>query len=658
MKSKIRINRLSLPLSLTTAIAAMMTGQAAHAQTISWTNTGSTTAWYTNTNWNPNTSSSQWLTTNIAQFNNTGTATTAGINMGTASLSIGAIEISSLRTRALTIGNSSATAGTLTLNGATVNSVNNVILRNASNSLLTLQNNETGSGKTMNIVLANATNNIIQIDGSGGVTISSNISGSGRQLTRQGDGTGALTLSGNNTFDGGLNFTGAAILALQHSNAAGTGTINIASTRASNDTAAIMTLAGGINVANDIVIDSATGRNTINAITSGSNTLSGDITINNNGSGNQIVFQNQVNNSTLTIGAATPNSTTFTAASYSGSISFRAGTSSTNAVGVINSQINAPNATFNLNNNGVWTVNSTGNSWASTTLSTAGSRIILGANDALATGAQISTGSVAASVNLNGFNQSVAGLVGSSSTAEIFNGSSSTDSTLTLAGLAADRAFSGAITDGSGGKKTSLVVNISTAFVQTLSGTNTFTGTTTVTAGTLLVNGSLASGSAVTVETNGILGGNGTVNGTLAINGKVAPGGVGTDIKTLNAGATTWNGGGVLNFDLATTGTTSDKLNITGDFIKGSAGTYEFNFMGSTPAWGTTFTLVEWSGDLTGFDIDASDFSHTGLGTGSYSTSYFTITGKTLQFTAIPEPTSALAGLLLGFGLLRRRRQG
>jgi uncharacterized protein (TIGR03382 family) len=27
-----------------------------------------------------------------------------------------------------------------------------------------------------------------------------------------------------------------------------------------------------------------------------------------------------------------------------------------------------------------------------------------------------------------------------------------------------------------------------------------------------------------------------------------------------------------------------------------------------------------------------------------------------LQWTAIPEPTSALAGLLLGAGLLRRRR--
>jgi MYXO-CTERM domain-containing protein len=42
-------------------------------------------------------------------------------------------------------------------------------------------------------------------------------------------------------------------------------------------------------------------------------------------------------------------------------------------------------------------------------------------------------------------------------------------------------------------------------------------------------------------------------------------------------------------------------------------------------------------------------------GVSSYGT--FTITGSTLNWTAVPEPTSALAGLLLGAGLLRRRRQ-
>ena len=35
---------------------------------------------------------------------------------------------------------------------------------------------------------------------------------------------------------------------------------------------------------------------------------------------------------------------------------------------------------------------------------------------------------------------------------------------------------------------------------------------------------------------------------------------------------------------------------------------------------------------------------------------YFTASGSMLTWTAVPEPTSALAGLLLGAGLLRRRR--
>jgi autotransporter-associated beta strand protein len=124
--------------------------------------------------------------------------------MRTASLSIGAIHVDSTRSRALTIGNSSTNAGTLTLNGTTVNSISNVILRNASANLLTLQNNESGTGKTMNIALGNSTNNIISVDGTGGITIDSVIQGAGRNLTISGTNTGTVTLSGNNTFGGVL----------------------------------------------------------------------------------------------------------------------------------------------------------------------------------------------------------------------------------------------------------------------------------------------------------------------------------------------------------------------------------------------------------------------------------------------------------------------
>lgn len=179
-----------------------------HAQTITWRNGGANTAWYTGGNWSPATNASAWTTSDIAQFANTGSAITAGINMGTSSLSIGSIEVTSARTRALTIGNSSGTGGSLTLNGATINSVPNVILRNDSGSALTLQNNETGSGKTMNIVLANTTNNVVNVDSTGNIVISSAISGSSRKLTVNTASSGDLRLSGAGSWTGGTDITG------------------------------------------------------------------------------------------------------------------------------------------------------------------------------------------------------------------------------------------------------------------------------------------------------------------------------------------------------------------------------------------------------------------------------------------------------------------
>ncbi|AMS25928.1 hypothetical protein AEM51_01785 [Bacteroidetes bacterium UKL13-3] len=171
------------------------------SDSIVWANKAAATAWYTNNNWSPITASGAWTSGNIAKFNNLGLATTAGINMGTSFLSIAAIEITSLRTRNLSIGNSATTSGALTLNGAYINNLANVIIRNNSGSILTIQDNETGSGKIMGLVLGNTTDNKIVIDGTGGVTISSIISGS-NSLTKQGSGSGILTLSGSNTYTG------------------------------------------------------------------------------------------------------------------------------------------------------------------------------------------------------------------------------------------------------------------------------------------------------------------------------------------------------------------------------------------------------------------------------------------------------------------------
>ena len=205
----------------------------------------------------------------------------------------------------------------------------------------------------------------------------------------------------------------------------------------------------------------------------------------------------------------------------------------------------------------------------------------------------------------------------------------------------------------------------------TLTSASTYTGATTVTAGTLLMGDAAAdtfATSGVTVASGATLGGSGVIAGTVGVTGILAPGNSG--IGTLAAGTTTWNGAAVnaaetiWQFDLGAATGSSDTLAITGNFKNDStAGSvYKFNFMNSAPsAWGNIYTLATWTGS-TDF-TNVNQFSWTGL-SGAYSglDSYFTLTGVgvntggSLTFTAVPEPTNAFAGLLIGAGLLRRRR--
>lgn len=172
-------------------------------------------AWLTGSNW---TGGSTPGINDIAQFGvNPTPGTSAGINMngstnnGANNQAVGAIEILDTRLIALTIGNSSTSAnGTLTFNGASVNSVNNVIVRNNSSQSLTIQNIQGSGNKTMAVALNNSSDNVIRIDAAGGVTISSIVSGS-NPLTVSGSGTGIVALTGANTYTGNTTVTGATL---------------------------------------------------------------------------------------------------------------------------------------------------------------------------------------------------------------------------------------------------------------------------------------------------------------------------------------------------------------------------------------------------------------------------------------------------------------
>ena len=244
-----------------------------------------------------------------------------------------------------------------------------------------------------------------------------------------------------------------------------------------------------------------------------------------------------------------------------------------------------------------------------------------------------------------------------------------------------------------------------------LTGTNAYTGATTVKAGTLSVastgtiNGTggvnigaatfnYNSATALTknvtfTSTGGTLSGSGTINQAVNVTtgNTLAPGnGVGKETFTNNLtfGSTS---GSILEWELASTpnetviadnsnyasnrGTDYDAVNVAGT-LGGSGAVLRVVLNG-----GQDFSETFWNSDRTWSDI-FRDGDGTGTGNVSFaayfssveyynstngnlgvptSQGYFGMSGNTLSwYSAVPEPTSALAGLLLGAGLLRRRR--
>ena len=241
------------------AASSFLAVSSVHAATDVWQGTSSG-AWFTPGNWTlglPGTG-------DIAQFSTAGTATTITITMsgatnnGTANEAVGAVDILSTRGANLTLtNNATSTAGTFTLNGATVtladsSTLSNVIIHNNSIRNLTLASGTS----TMTVALGNATNNIISLEGSGNITIGSNITqvNAGSKLTLSGGGTGALILSGTNSFSGGLIITGSEVQVSADVNLGATG-----GTITMNGGALTATTGFTIGATRDILLGSTAG---------------------------------------------------------------------------------------------------------------------------------------------------------------------------------------------------------------------------------------------------------------------------------------------------------------------------------------------------------------------------------------------------------------
>jgi autotransporter-associated beta strand protein len=213
----------------------------------------------------------------------------------------------------------------------------------------------------------------------------------------------------------------------------------------------------------------------------------------------------------------------------------------------------------------------------------------------------------------------------------------------------------------------------------TLSGTNAYIGATSVNAGKLLVSGSIAN-SAVTVtgaNTTLASGSTGTIGSSVTVsNGAILAAGDTNSIgsATVGSGGTTLNSSSIFSWDLNVTTpantastTTYDKLvtsSLGGDdsavFAVVLAGGQSFDdaFWTTNHSWDNVFSTNGLAAGALGMSSVFSSFTYNGSGSAPVSGAFtFTGTGgSTLTWSAVPEPSTAFAGLLVAAGFLRRRR--
>jgi fibronectin-binding autotransporter adhesin len=202
-----------------------------------------------------------------------------------------------------------------------------------------------------------------------------------------------------------------------------------------------------------------------------------------------------------------------------------------------------------------------------------------------------------------------------------------------------------------------------------LTNANTYTGNTLVSAGTLLVNNTSGSGTGtgdLTVAAGATLGGTGTVGGSTTIDGILSPGNSPgvlsfSNSLTLNSTAQT-----LIEIDGSSRGIEYDGVNVTGaltfngalNLIFGTTfgASHLFNLFdfGSTSG---EFTSISLAGSYTGSFTDAGSGVWTAsTNSGNELWSFNHGTGD-LILTVIPEPTTALLGLLGVLVFFRRRRK-
>jgi autotransporter-associated beta strand protein len=292
--------------------------------------------------------------------------------------------------------------------------------------------------------------------------------------------------------------------------------------------------------------------------------------------------------------------------------------------------------------------------------------ILSASGNAIGDSSAVSFAGAGAVLQFNSTNETIGSLASSGTDGTI----NLSGNTLTTGGNNASTTYGGTITGTGGG-----LIKTGTG-TMTLTGTNTHTGETAVTAGKLVVTNSIGS-SAVTVSGAGTIlatDAAASFGSTIAIqNGAIlALGDAGIAGTATVTSTSTFNNGSIFSWDIDDAGTGYDKLvtsNVLGEATAGDAvfrivasdALVSQNFWNTTRTWSDIFTtdgtsaIADWA-TLFGNTVSVVNSSFTSITTTGYGS--FSVSGNTLTWTAVPEPTTALAGLLLTAGLLRRRRQG
>jgi autotransporter-associated beta strand protein len=220
----------------------------------------------------------------------------------------------------------------------------------------------------------------------------------------------------------------------------------------------------------------------------------------------------------------------------------------------------------------------------------------------------------------------------------------------------------------------------------TLSGANTYSGNTTISFGTLRVNGTHTGAGSYTVASGARLAGTGAVTLTsgnnVTISGNVAPGAsVGNLTLNTPSGSTVMAPGGSYDWEIsdatqgaggngvrwdhlsltsinvtATNASPATKFTVRIIALPGAGGPDLDNFNPLAPfSWAiATVTNAVTGFALDKFQIDTSQFDNNNTNHGGF---YLTVVGSDLMLNYVPEPTSAMLGLIGAGAMLRRRRR-